>query len=775
MRNPLIPMGAITGNPTKQQIEEMMQLYLEQGLQQFLIYPRSGCEIEFMSDRWIELCGDIIEFAARENMHIWLYDEMNWPSGSCAGKVIEENPEFCSKGISVKNGSCVIEEFNTYSDILNPDAVDCFIKNVHEVYYKHFGKYFGTVIKGMFTDEPDISYSGVYGNSKYPYTKDAEVLYAERYGRDLFEDMAQDEPSEQFKQDYWELLGELYRKNYIGKINDWCVSHNIVLTGHTNDEHIIEKGVKSSGGTITALREFSMPAVDDIFNNTSVDTAQWLCFGCAEAAIRNAENGGLAELFAIAPTDVAPARIEQVLWLVSMFKINRYLMAVAACDIRGNYEKNRWFNPMNYTSPWFVGYGDLSKSAIEAARLAEKDILTQVYVRYPKKAAVSTFYTQKEGIVNERLSAVLRMLIREQYQWQLLDEDEEALQKEIPVIEITGAEDFSIEEIIKNLKEKVTKGLYVLENGKLADELFVRKFTDGTTVILDLKDNSETRNLVICNEEDEVHIELLGRGHYIVDDAQEKEYEELCSVEPEFLLELSHKNTIRCNLHSGNMEYTFTVDEEIGNVSLAIRKYRYNGEIFLDGCKMFPCKECDAFTKGINELYSCTDSFTLKPGVHTVRTSVASESEMYLPTCFICGDFSSDDTDTLRKLPQHVSPKALHQSILPQYVGTVSLEADIEVPKKECSIEFDSSDLYTRVYVNDQYLGARLSGYSWKIPIKYLGKTVRLRIEQYTTIAPMFGRTFEAINTEGIDLKWVETKVNRQKLGVSSMKFIQRY
>ena len=88
MKNPLIPMCAITGNPSREKIEEMLSLYSDAGIEQILIYPRSGCEIEYMSPRWLEVCSDLIVGAAKRNMSVWLYDEFNWPSGNCCGAVM---------------------------------------------------------------------------------------------------------------------------------------------------------------------------------------------------------------------------------------------------------------------------------------------------------------------------------------------------------------------------------------------------------------------------------------------------------------------------------------------------------------------------------------------------------------------------------------------------------------------------------------------------------------------------------------------------------------
>jgi len=41
-------------------------------------------------------------------------------------------------------------------DILNPDAVDCFIRLTHERYRHHLGEHFGDTIIAMFTDEPSV-------------------------------------------------------------------------------------------------------------------------------------------------------------------------------------------------------------------------------------------------------------------------------------------------------------------------------------------------------------------------------------------------------------------------------------------------------------------------------------------------------------------------------------------------------------------------------------------------------------------------------------------
>ena len=60
MKSPLITMSAITGNPSRDEIYSYMLSLKENGVEQAMLYPRSGCEIEYLSERWFECIGDFI-------------------------------------------------------------------------------------------------------------------------------------------------------------------------------------------------------------------------------------------------------------------------------------------------------------------------------------------------------------------------------------------------------------------------------------------------------------------------------------------------------------------------------------------------------------------------------------------------------------------------------------------------------------------------------------------------------------------------------------------
>ena len=83
----LITMSAITGKPNTEKIHSYLKDLKENGIDEFLLYPRSGCEIEYLSNEWFDTVEKFVNSALILNMKMWLYDDFNWPSGDAGGKV----------------------------------------------------------------------------------------------------------------------------------------------------------------------------------------------------------------------------------------------------------------------------------------------------------------------------------------------------------------------------------------------------------------------------------------------------------------------------------------------------------------------------------------------------------------------------------------------------------------------------------------------------------------------------------------------------------------
>ena len=61
------------------------------------LHPRTGLEIEYLSEKFFERIGIAIETCARLGLKAWLYDDYNWPSGTAAGEILVKHPEFRQK------------------------------------------------------------------------------------------------------------------------------------------------------------------------------------------------------------------------------------------------------------------------------------------------------------------------------------------------------------------------------------------------------------------------------------------------------------------------------------------------------------------------------------------------------------------------------------------------------------------------------------------------------------------------------------------------------
>ena len=134
---PLIPMGAITGRPDLQKVKSFLTAFREAGFTQFMLYPRTGCEVEYLSKEWFDFCSMIVEVCRELGFtSLWLYDEFNWPSGQCGGKIMAENPDHALQylAVSEKEGVYTFARGSNplRPDVLNPEAMKKFIEYTHE-------------------------------------------------------------------------------------------------------------------------------------------------------------------------------------------------------------------------------------------------------------------------------------------------------------------------------------------------------------------------------------------------------------------------------------------------------------------------------------------------------------------------------------------------------------------------------------------------------------------------------------------------------------------
>jgi hypothetical protein len=142
-------------------------------------------------------------------------------------------------------------------DLLNPEAMQCFIRLVYQGYYDAFGEHFGETIKGVFTDEPSLLGRGIpAGYHPRPGTAGILEHVNDFLGYDfsphlpaLWDDAEPD--ALQHREAYGRAIRARLEETYYQPISAWCESHGIALTGHP-----------AESDDIGMLRYFQIPGQD---------------------------------------------------------------------------------------------------------------------------------------------------------------------------------------------------------------------------------------------------------------------------------------------------------------------------------------------------------------------------------------------------------------------------------------------------------------------------------------------------------------------------------
>ena len=269
-----IPFWFYNDTPDKDKIKKQLTDYVEKGVNGIVLHPRIGIpkSLKYLSEEYFHVVKYIVETAANLNMKVVLYDEGMYPSGSAHGQVVAANPSFASKGIRLlekkpeqgeiitqfPDGKYLVYDYTqgtirgihfgeddgeagapASADILNPEAVDCFIHLTHDRYYEALSEYFGNTVIAFFTDEPCAL--GRNAGQFREWLPGLEKEIAAAGGR--IEDLEAifDQKENDTTVIYHKLIKKHLRENFYAKLSCWCEEHGISLMGHPEASDDVEE------------------------------------------------------------------------------------------------------------------------------------------------------------------------------------------------------------------------------------------------------------------------------------------------------------------------------------------------------------------------------------------------------------------------------------------------------------------------------------------------------------------------------------------------------
>jgi len=156
-----------------------------------------------------------------------------------------------------------------YVDLFNADATRAFIRSTYEPYAERMGDEFGKNMKAFFTDEPSLIAWNI-PEASYPllpwgigFAEGFKVRYGYDIGLAMVAVCTGSGPAWIRRRcDYWEYVADTLAQNFFKVINDWCVEHGTVLSGHMLEEEYLTAHVFNYGSYYRSAKEMGYPGID---------------------------------------------------------------------------------------------------------------------------------------------------------------------------------------------------------------------------------------------------------------------------------------------------------------------------------------------------------------------------------------------------------------------------------------------------------------------------------------------------------------------------------
>ncbi len=394
----------------------------------FFIHARPGLITEYLSEEWIRLVRKSVKECENREIQPWLYDEHGWPSGIGGGSVPARGREYQEKCLKIRemiceeaceqenllgiyvlrNGRC--ERLRTipadmlsviavsyvlipdYVDLLSKDVVRAFIDDSYERYKDSAGEWFGSLIPGIFTDEPQ------FNSQDHPWSFVLPRAYFEKYGEDILDMLPglkyDFDGADVFRYRYYSTVNELFVNSYFKQIGEWCRENGLILTGHNMAEDSLYDSMLFNAGVMPSYEYMQMPGTDWI-GRTIRETLTPR--QCSSVAAQLGKPRVLTEQFASCNWDVP---FEELKWIVDwnfVNGVNFFCQHLAAYSLRGLrkrdcpaslFDHNVWWEKYHILTDYMARISMLLSNGHEVCDVA---------VLHPIKSAYLFFKRENRG------------------------------------------------------------------------------------------------------------------------------------------------------------------------------------------------------------------------------------------------------------------------------------------------------------------------------------------------------------------------------------------
>ena len=774
---------AVTGRPTDAELAARVALLTQGGVDGFVIYARDGLEYEYLGEEWLHACETLCAEAKRHRLKVWLYDEFAWPSGRCHGRVGRENAAFRYAELTVsraEDGSFRRQENRGGEgtvNVLEPAAVERFVELTHRVYARRLRPYLedGTIL-GIYTDEPGFPVWMRYAQEPLARIRTWSTLesdYRARTTRDFRADVEAflraggADGSARVWEDYAALQGRQFRRAFLDPVAREAARMGIVSTGHLIGEEMPREAVYLNGNPMEALAGLTLPGIDEVF---SIANTRDVCYHSKAplelttyAMVQHESlrrGGAMAELFALGPAEMPAAHLRQLVWLGALHGVSHFLCSMDSLDMRGLYTRRIYLAPIATYQPWWEKYMPLVAEEMRAAavRARRRDGEFHAAVRYPQRlAARSAHPSGRSRTAREPdLMGFLHRFQLTQIATRLIGEEDPSPCAFVFVIEdggvvreeTSGTRFATAAEAADWVRARIRPALHLeTADGTWADQLLLRNYGDGESIVVNLAHEQKVRPLVAVTAKGRQAVELPPRGvlhlRWDAPPASAPPVRALGKVEGEYALACDRPLTHRIAFMT-NGTARIVCREALAGVRFAVLDRPGDSSVRLDGEPLATVRRAEGLPRNYGVLYRETAPFTLGEGVHEVQLPPGvADDNFLLPQVALIGDFAATG-ETVYARPTLVPAQPLAAIGLDGLVGETVYAIETEVPAvgagETLELALDTGDAFTEVRLGGRSLGRRAwAPFVWTVPRELCGTRQRLEIAVTASVSAFWG------------------------------------
>src|SRR5947209_18862385 len=95
----ILPFWFLNGELDPDEMRYQLHQFREKGMPGLILHGRFGLEIPYLSPKYLERIRFAVEEAKALGLQTWIYDEMNWPSGTADKRVLQARPDLAQRYI----------------------------------------------------------------------------------------------------------------------------------------------------------------------------------------------------------------------------------------------------------------------------------------------------------------------------------------------------------------------------------------------------------------------------------------------------------------------------------------------------------------------------------------------------------------------------------------------------------------------------------------------------------------------------------------------------